>query len=330
VKDAAEVGVVVIGRNEGERLKQCIASLSDFSRRTVYIDSGSSDGSLEHARSAGCDVVLLDSRLPFTAARARNEGFRRLRTLHADVGFVQFVDGDCEVTKGWLEKAHLFLSRNPDVAAVCGRLREKFPDRTIYNMLCDLEWDTPIGESRSCGGIAMLRVDAFERMNGYRSDLIAGEEPELCVRLRAAGWRVWRLDEEMALHDAAISRFPQWWKRTLRGGYAFAQGAHLHGATPERHCIRESRRIWLWGLGIPIAAAIAAAWLGAGALIILAIYPLQIMRLSLRGGRDLRSRREKWWHACFLVLGKFPEVIGQLKFLIHRHLGGQSRLIEYK
>jgi GT2 family glycosyltransferase len=330
VTGSPAVGVVVIGRNEGERLKQCIASLSNVADHTVYVDSGSSDGSAEFARTAIRDVVRLDMRQPFTAARARNEGYRRLRELGPEVAFVQFVDGDCEMTRGWLENARKFLTEHPAIAVVCGRLRERYPDRTIYNMLCDIEWDTPIGESKACGGIAMLRVDAFDRMNGYRADLIAGEEPELCVRLRAAGWRVWRLGEEMALHDAAISRFHQWWKRALRGGYAFAQGVHLHGGAPERHCVRESRRIWIWGLGIPLAVAFAAAWLGAVALILLAIYPVQIVRLAIRGRHGRRSRRERWWHAGFLVLGKFPEMLGQLKFLFHRYFAGPSRLIEYK
>jgi GT2 family glycosyltransferase len=194
-------------------------------------------------------------------------------------------------------------------------------------MLCDIEWDTPVGEARDCGGDAMMRVDAFESVQGYRADLIAGEEPELCIRLRASGWRIWRLDEEMTLHDAAMSRFSQWWKRTVRGGYAIAQGANLHGAPPERHYVRESRSAWFWGLGLPLFAFGSTAWIGPVGLAAFAIYALQVVRLALRANR---STRENWWHSVFLVIGKFPEVFGQLKFLYHRHLGGQSRLIEYK
>lgn len=321
------VGVVVIGRNEGGRLKKSLESLVEIPGRVVYVDSDSTDGSIESARSMGVEVFGLDMRIPFTAARARNEGFRRLRDLVPDLAYVQFVDGDCEVVCGWLEKAALFLDDHEGVAAVCGRLRERYPERSIYNMLCDIEWDTPVGEARACGGIAMMRVDAFESVQGYRADLIAGEEPELCVRLRAAGWQVWRLGDEMALHDAAMLRFGQWWTRTLRGGYAFAQGADLHGKPPERHCVRESRSIWFWGLGIPVAVLGLAPWMGVWALVLFLIYPLQIVRLAVRGGR---SARENWWRAGFLVLGKFPEMFGQIKYLFHRHRGGQSRLIEYK
>jgi glycosyltransferase involved in cell wall biosynthesis len=209
-----KVGVVMIGRNEGERIRKCLESLGGIAKQVVYVDSGSTDGSVDMARAMGVEVVGLDMRVAFTAARARNEGFRRLRELAPDLAYVQFVDGDCELADGWLEKAVMFLGEHESVAVVCGRLREHYPERSIYNMLCDIEWDTPVGEAKSCGGNAVMRVGAFESAQGYRADLIAGEEPELCVRLRAAGWLIWRLDEEMALHDAAMTRFGQWWTRS--------------------------------------------------------------------------------------------------------------------
>jgi glycosyltransferase involved in cell wall biosynthesis len=304
------IGVVVIGRNEGQRLERCLASVP--SGVLVYVDSGSTDGSVAAARSKGADVVELDRATPFTAARARNAGVERL----PEVEYVQFLDGDCELAPGWLERAAAFLSQHQDVAVVCGRLREKHPQRTVYNLLCDIEWDGAAGEARACGGIAMMRLDALTAVHGFRADLVAGEEPELCARLRAAGWRIWRLDAEMAAHDAAISRFGQWWRRTLRAGYAFAQGAALHGAPPERLGVRESRSAWFWGCGIPLlAAALALGW-NIWGLVVLAAYPLQVARLALRGAR---SPGENWRHAAFLVLGKFPELAGQLKFRLQRY-----------
>lgn len=322
-----EFGIVAIGRNEGERLRGCLESAIVSTAPVVYVDSGSTDGSVPLARSAGCEVVELDRREPFTAARARNEGFASLRMLAPDLRYVQFVDGDCEMAAGWLSSAAEFLDAHPAVAAVCGRRRERHPGRSIYNFLCDMDWDRPIGETSACGGDAMIRADALVAVNGYRPSLIAGEDPELCVRLRAAGWRIWRLDEEMTLHDAAMTRFAQWWKRSVRTGYAFAQGAHLHGAPPERHCVRESRSAWFWGLGLPLAALGLTAWWGPAALSLLLAYPLQVARIAVRGGR---SARENCLHAIFLVIGKFPETIGQLNFLAHRLVGGKSRLIEYK
>src|SRR6185437_7195484 len=93
-------GAVAIGRNEGERLRQCLKSLS-AAAAVVYVDSGSTDGSAEWARSQGADVIDLDIGLPFTAARARNAGFGRLREIDSDLRYVQFLDGDCELIDGW-------------------------------------------------------------------------------------------------------------------------------------------------------------------------------------------------------------------------------------
>ena len=161
----------------------------------------------------------------------------------------------------------------------------------------------------------------------FRSSLIAGEEPELCVRLRAAGWKIWRLDAEMTLHDAAITRIGQWWKRSVRSGYAFAEGEYLHGAAPEFHRVKESRSVWLWGLGIPALTICLVVWFGALGLAVLLVYPVQILSLALRGTQSLRKN---WWRALFLVLGKFPEVIGQMNFLYNKLAKRAGRLIEYK
>lgn len=321
------LGVVVIGRNEGERLRRCIGSIVGTTQSVVYVDSGSTDGSVAMVRSMKVEVVELDMSVPFTAARARNAGYLRLKLLLPELNCVQFVDGDCELATGWLEKATALLNARPDVAMVCGRLRECHPERSIYNLLCDIEWDASAGESRTCGGIAMARVPPLDASGGYRANLIAGEEPELCLRLRTQGWVIWRLADEMALHDAAMTRFGQWWKRSVRAGYAFAEGAFLHGAGPERHRVRESRSALLWGIALPATAVLGLAGWGAWGLLPLAAYPLQIIRLGVNGSRPPRQR---YLRALFIVLGKFPEAMGNLKFRLHRAAGSGSRLIEYK
>lgn len=322
-----QIGIVVIGRNEGERLKKCLDSTLLQTATVVYVDSGSTDDSVSMARSKGVCVVELDMRTPFTAARARNAGFAQLLQLNSRLAYVQFVDGDCELTPNWLETSRNYLREHTQVAALAGRLREKFPDASVYNQLCDLEWAAPAGLATHCGGIAMMRVAAFQKVKGFDPQLICGEEPELCSRFRAEGWQIWRLADDMARHDAAMTHFKQWWTRTLRAGFGFAQAAFMSRGKPEHRGVRESRSAWLWGLLIPLGGVLLGAlWPPAGLLLCMA-YPAQIMRLALRGKH---SARLNWVRASFLVLGKFPEMLGQIKFMYLHITGQQSYLIEHK
>jgi len=325
--DLGTIGLVVIGRNEGERLVRCLTSIPAGTGPVVYVDSGSTDGSPARAKALGAIVVELDMSRPFSAARGRNAGYRRLLEAAPDTTLVQFVDGDCALASDWLAAARRFLAATPDTAVVFGRRLETNLDTSVYNRLCDAEWAIAPGEVRSCGGDAMVRVAAFSAVGGFRDDLIAGEEPEMCVRLRQTGWRIFCVDHPMTYHDAAITRFSQWWRRAVRCGYAFAQGAYLHGTPPERHCVQEARRAWIWGAGLPTAIAAAALVAGPAALSLSLIYPLQIARLYLRRRSTMR---DPLMVSTFHVLGRFPEVVGQLRFERDRIFGRQARLIEYK
>lgn len=324
------VGLVVIGRNEGDRLRQCLHSVTGKVARIVYVDSGSTDGSIELARRSCVDVVELDLSTSFTAARARNAGFDHLLSVEPQLDFVQFVDGDCEIVEGWIDRAEKALVANPNIAVVCGRRRERFPEQTIYNQLCDIEWNTPVGETKACGGDSMMRVAAFQQVGGFNPTLIAGEEPELCVRLRHNGWKIFRLDAEMTLHDAQMTRIGQWWKRATRAGHAYAEGSWLHGGEPERHWVKETRSIWLWGLFIPLIA-LGTAWLTHGlSLLLLFVYPLQFIRTFLSLRRQNLSSKNAALYALSCTVGKFAQVEGALSFLRTRLKGRQSTLIEYK
>jgi GT2 family glycosyltransferase len=322
------LGIVVIGRNEGERLVDCLRSAIAQSPWVVYVDSGSTDGSVTHAKGLGAEVVALDLSIPFTAARARNLGLARLLEL-CPVDYVQFVDGDCTLNSTWCQQALTELQKQPNVAVVCGRRRERFPNASVFNLLCDLEWDTPVGEAIACGGDALMRVKAVQSVGGYNPGLIAGEEPELCLRLRQKGWQVFRIDSEMTLHDAYMMQFGQWWKRAVRGGHAYAEVSWIHRREPERFWVRESLRIWVWGFGLPLLSLglipLTDRWsvlLGLG-------YPLLAGKMYGQE-RDRYGSRCAMYYAVFCVLIKFPQLQGQFLFHLHRLRGDRSALIEYK
>lgn len=320
----AQVGVVAIGRNEGDRLKKCLASAIARANVVVYVDSGSTDGSAEVARAMGAWVAPLDLATPFTAARARNQGLRMLRE-QSSAPFVQFVDGDCELAPGWIQTAVAALRDDPRLAVACGRRRERFPAASLYNRLCDLEWDTPVGQARACGGDALMRVAALSEVGGFDGGLIAGEEPELCYRLRQRGWTIARLDHEMTLHDAAMTRFSQWWRRSKRAGHAYAEHAYLHGSERERLGVHEtvSNLAWTTVAGAAVVAPpLAPAFAGA------------VLATALKIWRQQRRRgwpaRQAWLYAASCMASKIPQSVGAASFAWRRLARRPRVLIEYK
>lgn len=323
----ARLAIVVIGRNEGQRLRRCLEGIAGGPAPVVYVDSGSTDGSSDLARGLGVQVVELDGSVPFTAARARNEGLARATELYPGVELIQFVDGDCELVTGWLERGVRELTADSTLGVAFGHVRERERERSVYNLLCDLEWRGPVGEARSSGGNAMVRVRALREVGGFDARLIAGEEPELALRLRRAGWRIVRFDADMVLHDAAMTRFGQWWRRALRGGWAYAEGAALHAGTSDHHWIRENASILGWGMLLP-SAALVLAWPTHGASLMLFIgHVLLAARIFTRSVRGGLPWREAGLQALFTVLGKLPQAIGQVQFAARRLLARRGRKV---
>jgi GT2 family glycosyltransferase len=302
-KAVALIGAGVIGRNEGRRLEVCLQSLQQQIQEIVYVDSGSIDGSVGLAAKLGATVIELSPDRPYTAARARNAGANHLLEQNPEIELIQFIDGDCELQPGWVEVAVSFLADVADVAVVCGRRRERHPDVSRYNRLCDMEWDTPVGEAAACGGDSMIRTDAFIAVGGFSEDLIAGEEPDLCFRLRKAGWGIFRLDAEMTQHDAAMTTAGQWWQRAVRSGYATAEAYQRRGDS-EPGLRRQVVSNVLWALPL--------AW---------PLWPILWLRVQRRRGA---------LYASNIVLGKLPHLFGQVRFWWQSRRGQPGKLIEYK
>lgn len=320
------VSVVIIGRNEGMRLARCLQSvrsmdLADACYEILYVDSGSSDGSLARARGFGARVFEVEG-AP-TAARGRNLGLQ-----HARAPFILFLDGDTLVHPDFARKALDFLDQHEDVAVYSGQRREIHPRASIYNRVLDLDWRLPTGYVSLCGGDAMMRGDALRRVGGYREDLIAGEEPELCARLGRAEFRIYCTDEAMTEHDLAITRFSGYWKRCFRAGYAYARVAALTGGEMFG---RESRKnhlqapVYLLSLiGFPLFLE----WRGLVLLVVLA--SLVLARTYLRARRHRASPGTTLLYSIHGHLCQLPIWLGQLRFYRDRLFSRGGAIIEYK
>lgn len=322
------LGIVIIGRNEGARLERCIRSVQGRGP-IVYADSGSRDDSVARAQALGAEVVAV--RPPFTAAGGRNAGFARLMELHGnDVDVVQFLDGDTEVVEGWLDTALATLAQRDDVTAVCGRRKERHPEASVYNTLCDIEWNTPVGEATVFGGDVMIRAADVKRAGGYDATLIAGEDPDLAVRLReVTGKKILRLDHDMTFHDAAMTSFSQWCKRAYRGGHAFAEGATRH--RDAAFWQREVRSNWAWGAALPaFGIGMFLPTLGTSAVVAGAGYATLFTKILRAAKQRGLSDRDARLYAAFCTVAKVPQAAGQAKFWWSRLRRRRTDLIEYK
>ncbi|MBO9474045.1 glycosyltransferase family 2 protein [Shimia sp. R10_1] len=317
---------IVIGRNEGARLVACLTSLTTQGVEIVYVDSGSTDASVAEARAAGALVVELDDSLPFTAARARQAGFDALAETEDLPEFVQFVDGDCMVAPGWISAGEAALKADDTLGLVTGWRAELYPERSVYNALCDFEWHRPAGEITVCGGDMLVRSAAFEQAGGFDPTVIAGEDEEFCLRLGKAGWKLRRLPEEMTRHDAAMLTFSQWWQRAVRGGHAYAQVGWMHPP----YALREQARALVYGALMPMMAVWGLAANRWAFVLVLALYTASYIRTKNGLVSAGLPYWEAWRHSRLITLSKIPNTLGIFMFHWRRLMKRNMRIIEYK
>ena len=336
LKNLSGVGIVAIGRNEGDRFRACLASLPE-GIPAVYVDSGSTDSSVALAEEAGVHVVHLPTDQGFTAARARNAGWRALLAQHPDLRFIQFLDGDCTLDPHWLSNGLAEIEKDDRLAIVFGRLKERYPETSIYNAMCDREWNIDIGEVRACGGNALIKVEPLVQVHGFNSGLIAGEEPDLCLRMRLLGWSIYRIAGQMGMHDAAILSFRNWWKRSKRTGYAYAEHIFLHRRSANPDWMKEMLSMIVWAIilpslflfGLMLSGVYGSIWILLSVFVVL-FFAFQFARLWLRCRTNGLTVREGRDEAFLLILAKFAHLAGASKFGLNQLTGRNAVLIEYK
>lgn len=318
------IAAVIIGRNEGARLVNCLNSIaSDFSC-VVYVDSGSTDDSVAVAHKAGAKVIELDESQPFSAARGRNMGVEFLMSENPP-DFIQLLDGDCILEKSWIDEAVKTLIDNDNIGIVTGWRSEIHTDASIYNALCDFEWHRPAGEIQTCGGDMLVRSKVFDRVE-FDARVIAAEDDEFCVKVRSSGWKMLRLPINMSRHDADMHRFAQWWQRAVRSGHGFAQVGFMHSG----YFQTEQRRVLFYGALLPVIGLMAAIYAPLLLAPVIGLYLLSYIRTASGLLSAGLQRSNAMSQAVFLSLSKFPNLQGMALFHWRRLRHGHINIIEYK
>lgn len=325
-------GIVVIGRNEAERLGGCLASLPG-DVPVCYVDSGSVDDSVVIAERQGVTIHCLGDHLPFSAARARNEGFDRLLLDHPHLEAVFFIDGDCTLEPGFLETALPCLAMLTDRAIIVGTVKETNARANVYGLLAALEWGSSgpgeILDFGQLGGIMLVRASDFRAVGGFDPSFIAGEDSELGIRLYLAGRKTERIDAIMACHAMEMERFGQWWRRSVRAGHALAHRNHTHGRSSLADSRSAVRSTLAYGVVMPVVTIASVAAFGGWGAAFLAVYAFLGSRFFAYYRRKRAGRRLAAIGAAFGVIAKLANAQGLIRFHIQR-LRGSYRLIEYK
>ena len=327
------LSVVVIGRNEGERLVRCIRSVRAMRQpggevELIYVDSASTDGSPERAAELGARVIALDPERP-CAAVGRNAGLRQARAAT-----VLFLDGDTILAPDFVADS-LPEFEDEKVAIVWGHRREIHTEASLFNRVLDLDWVYPPGRAEFCGGDALMRRSALEEVGGYDDTLIAGEEPEMCRRMRERGYVILHVDRPMTGHDLSMPRWRQYWRRAVRAGYAYAQVSERFAGSDMPLWRREARRNRVHAAALVCVPALAAAlsvalWTWIPAAAALAALALLAVRSAFRSRWKGGGARTLLLYGIHSHLQQIPILWGQIRFRLDRRAGRVRGLIEYK
>jgi glycosyltransferase involved in cell wall biosynthesis len=326
------ISVVIIGRNEGVRLQRCIASVQQahwhqLRHDICYVDSRSTDDSLALAQAQGVQTLLLPEG-PMCAARARNLGWQA-----ATGDYILFLDGDTELHPDFVGHALQALD-DPRLCAAWGHRRESNPLQSLYTRVLDLDWVYPPGISPYFGGDVLVRRSALAQVDGFDATLNAGEEPELCARLRAKGWQIVHLDVPMTRHDLAVRTFKAYARRCYRSGIAYAEVTHRMRGLGDALWQHEARRDLVHGLLYVAAPALLLLAFLSHVLVgfLLCLLGLAVL---LRSAWHCRSKADgnallALQYAVHSHLQKIPALFGQLAWKRAHARSQRLALVDYK
>lgn len=303
------LSIVVIGRNEAERIGKCLESIQNEittfpSAELIFVDAGSTDDSVAIAARLGIKALEID---PANAASARNAGLARCTGK-----YVQFLDGDMILSPGWLQFA-LERLEVCEFDAVAGKIVEETKNASIYSRVFGLDWNHKSGPVETLGGASLWRRQVIQRLGGFDEALDVGEDPDLSLRARALGHQLMQLDVTMVGHSLGLRTLGDWVCRGKSVGRSTALVFKRHSQA------RGARRRIFAAFAAPFAGIfIVVAFILWQNTIVIAL-PLLVTVMMVRRyfrHRNLITTRYALAHFIHVHLIKIPFMIGALPVLL--------------
>lgn len=216
-----EISVIVVNWNRRELLRQCLDSLSGQQEthfEVILVDNGSQDGSAEMARAqfaAGGRFLLrlIENRTNRGFCAANNQGIAA-----AQGAFIALLNNDAEAAPGWLAALRRVFQGRPEVGMAASKILVR-EDPGRIDKVGHLIYPDGQNRGRGCGErdvgqydrmeevlwpdgcAAMYRRTMLEQIGGFDEDFFAyGDDAELGLRARIAGWRCLYVPDAVVLH----------------------------------------------------------------------------------------------------------------------------------
>jgi len=186
-----EITFIIIGRNEAINLPRCFSSIKKISKNIIFVDSDSSDNSIEIAKEYKIKTILKVKSNYGTPALSRSVGAKKVKTK-----YIHFVDGDMEIEESWPQKAIDRLESNNKIAAVHGYKKVYTKnDKDFYILSDSKDWQADYLQ-----GAFLIDRSIYNIAGGLDGRLFGEEERDLYVRIKAHGYEAWYIHQLMASH----------------------------------------------------------------------------------------------------------------------------------
>ncbi len=280
------VSIIVCCHNSSELLPATLQHLkaqeaAGVPWEAVLVDNASTDNTANIAKEIW-ESSVSPARLRIVSEPQLGLAFARQRGIaEASYEFLCFIDDDNWVDPNWVRNVRDVMRDHPEVGACGGLSQAEFggpPPRWfteysyLYAVMPESKHSGNVSNSRLLWGAGLtLRRSALARLSelGFESVLVgrtgkqlsSGEDTELCLALRMAGWSLW-LEPRLHFIHYLPSRRLEWnYLRRLAFGSAFATPAHdalyFVRKPPRRgllRVVRAARESWLWQVLSSVAA----------------------------------------------------------------------------